>query len=86
MMVGRRTRTHRLSNCVSARSPAAGMDRDFLVMVRVEDANDLTVDPDRSRHPDVIAKALRDTLGNTGFAVSRIAEQKHPATGVDRWT
>ena len=52
-------------------------DRQHLVHHRVEQADDLAVDIEAPRHPDVFAVAGRDPLGDRGLPVPRRAEQEH---------
>ena len=56
-----------------------GRQRRFLVAVGVEQADDLPIDADGSRNPDVLAEGPCDALGDARLAVARGAEQEHEA-------
>ena len=61
----------------------ARLQRHFLVVHRIEEADDLAVDADGPGNPDLVAEGGGDPLGDARLAVARRAEQEQPPAGID---
>jgi hypothetical protein len=63
--------------------PLICVQRNFLVAGRIVQPDDLALDAQRPRNPDVLSERPGDPLGDAGLAVARGSVKEQPAAGVN---